>query len=89
MGITHWGITFFVIKNFLGAPEGPLQTFLKNTNFCIEEGTLAILVIAHCGTFKLHGGHKLQYAGTFFLSFSKLKSNLPSDSKLKGGSFEG
>ena len=37
---------FFVIKNFWGAPEGPLQNFLKNTNFCIEKGTLVILVIA-------------------------------------------
>ena len=46
LGVTHWGITFFVIKKFWSAPGGPLQHFLKNTNFCIEKGTLAILVIA-------------------------------------------
>ena len=46
LGVTHWGITFFVIKKFWSAPGGSLQHFLKITSFCIKKGTLAILVIA-------------------------------------------
>ena len=30
----------------LDAPDDPQQNFLKNTSFCIEKGTHAILVIA-------------------------------------------